>query len=78
MKTTLTLTTIGSRGVQMAVAPSALTEAGVGGVQIELGLHDGPLILTLTRQEAEALAGALREGRPRPARTGLGSEAFRP
>jgi hypothetical protein len=59
MKTTISLATIGSRGVQIDVGPSALTEAGPGGVAIELSLHDGPLILTLNAQEAEALIDAL-------------------
>lgn len=53
---TITLSTIGSRGVTVDVATAALPEAGDGGVQLELGLHDGPLILTLTRDEAFALA----------------------
>jgi hypothetical protein len=50
--------------VRVDVGPAALAEAGAGGVQIELGLHDGPLVVTLTRAQADALSDALsREGR---------------
>ncbi len=56
---TVTLSTIGSRGVTIDVAPAALPEAGPGGVAIELALHDGPLVLTLTADEAQQLVDAL-------------------
>jgi hypothetical protein len=52
---TIALTTIGSRGVTLTVGPSALREAP-DGVAIELTLYDGPLVLTLTRDEAQAIA----------------------
>jgi len=51
----LRLTTIGSRDVTVEVGPAALPEAGPGGVAIELGLYERPLVLTLTRREAERL-----------------------
>ncbi len=40
--------------------PSALPEA-TGGVAIEYGLHDGPLIFTLAEQEARELHELLAE-----------------
>jgi hypothetical protein len=52
---TVALTTIGSRGVTLTVGPSALREAP-DGVAIELTLYDGPLVLTLTRDEAQTIA----------------------
>jgi hypothetical protein len=52
------LTTIGSR-IQVEVAPSALPEAGEGGVALILALHDGPLQLALTAGEARELAALL-------------------
>jgi hypothetical protein len=55
----ITLSTIGSLGVTVDVGPAALAEAGPGGVAIKLGLHDGPLILTFTSQEARDLYGRL-------------------
>jgi hypothetical protein len=62
-KTTISLSTLGSRGVQINVMPAALEEAGPEGVQIELSLPDGLLTLSLSAQEATALADALREVR---------------
>ena len=66
---TIPLSTTGSRGVTLTIGPSALSEAP-GGVADELMLHDGPLILTLTRDEASALAteltGQLAETREVP------------
>jgi hypothetical protein len=53
------LTTIGSQGVRVDVAPSALQEAGAGGVALTLALHDGPLTLTLTAAQARELASQL-------------------
>jgi hypothetical protein len=52
---TIALTTIGSRGVALTVGPSALREAP-DGVAVELTPYDGPLVLTLTRDEARAIA----------------------
>ena len=57
---TIALTTIGSRGVTLTVGPSALREAP-DGVAVELTLYDGPLVLTLTRDEAQAIAAELTE-----------------
>ena len=57
---TIALTTIGSRSVTLTVGPSALREAP-DGVAIELTLHDGPLILTLNRHEAQTLVAELTE-----------------
>jgi hypothetical protein len=57
---TIALTTIGSRGVTLMVGPSALQEA-LDGVALKLTLHDGPLVLTLTREEAQALVTELTE-----------------
>jgi hypothetical protein len=57
---TITLSVIGSRGVAVTIGPSALPEAP-NGVAVELALHDGPLILTLTRQEARAFATELND-----------------
>jgi hypothetical protein len=56
---TVTLSTIGSAGVTIECAPAALPEAGERGVQITLGLHDGPLVLTLTADEADELGEQL-------------------
>jgi hypothetical protein len=53
------LTTIGSQGVRVDVAPSALREAGAGAVALILALHDGPLTLTLTAAQARELASLL-------------------
>ena len=55
---TITLTTIGSRGVTLDAKPSALPEAP-DGLAIHIGLHEGPLILTLTTTEAHDLAQAI-------------------
>jgi hypothetical protein len=55
---TITLSVIGSRGVTVTVGPSALPEAP-SGVAVELALYDGPLVLTLTRDEARAIAADL-------------------
>jgi hypothetical protein len=65
---TITLTTIGSRGVTLMVGPSALEEAP-DGVALKLTLHDGPLVLTLTHDEAQPLNAELTEelGAPREA-----------
>jgi hypothetical protein len=52
---TTTLSVIGSRGVTVTVGPLALPEAP-SGVAVELTLYDGPLVLTLTRDEDEAIA----------------------
>jgi hypothetical protein len=57
---TITLSTIGSRNVTVTVGPSGLIEAW-NGVSLGLTLHDGPLVLTLTRQEARALATEITE-----------------
>ena len=57
---TIALTTIGSRSVTLTVGPSALTEA-LDGVALKLTLHDGPLVLALTRDEARTLATELTE-----------------
>ncbi|HWJ50012.1 MAG TPA: hypothetical protein VNR42_03270 [Solirubrobacteraceae bacterium] len=56
----IALTTIGSRSVTLTVGPSALREAP-DGVAVELTLYDGPLVLTLTRDEAQAIAAELTE-----------------
>lgn len=55
---TITLSVIGSRGVTVTVGPSALPEAP-SGVAVELALYDGPLVLTLSRNEAEAIAAEI-------------------
>jgi hypothetical protein len=52
------LSVIGSRGITVAVRRSALPEAR-DGVAVELKLYDGPLVLTLTRDEAEAIAAEI-------------------
>jgi hypothetical protein len=57
---TIALTTIGSRGVTLTVGPSALEEAP-DGVALKLTLHDGPLVLTLTHDEAQALNAELTD-----------------
>lgn len=58
----LRLSTIGSKGVTIKVAPSALA---AGGVQIELGVHGEPRVLTLTGEEVKALQEGLdRESDP--------------
>jgi hypothetical protein len=57
---TITLSVIGSRGVTVTVGPSALPEVR-DGIAVELTLHDGPLVLTLTRYEAEEIAAELTE-----------------
>jgi hypothetical protein len=56
---TITLTVLGSREVTVNVEPSALREAGPDGVAITYGLYDGPLTVTLTRQEATRLHAML-------------------
>jgi len=57
---TIALSTLGSRSVTLTVGPSALEEAP-DGVALELTLHGGPLVLTLTRDEARALEAELTE-----------------
>lgn len=57
---TIVLSITGSRGVTVDVGPSALWEA-TGGVAIKYGIHDGPLIFTLTRQEATQLQAKIAE-----------------
>ena len=57
---TIALTTIGSRSVTLTVGPSALEEAP-DGVALKLTLHDGPLVLTLNRHEAQTLVAELTE-----------------
>jgi hypothetical protein len=57
---TITLSTIGSRGITLTAGPSALKEAR-NGVALELTLHDGPPVFTLTRGEARALVTELTE-----------------
>jgi hypothetical protein len=52
---TIALTTIGGRGVTLTVEPPALREA-TEEVAIELTLNDGPLVLTLTRNETQPIA----------------------
>ncbi len=67
---TINLTTIGSRNVTVDIGPSALSESGPGGVAVEFGLFDGPLIFTLTAQEARQLVAAITaqlDGGPSPA-----------
>lgn len=56
---TITLSVLGSRGVTVNVEPSALDEAGPGGVQISFGLYDGPLTMSMTRAEAEQVLADL-------------------
>ncbi len=56
---TVTLTTIGSRNVTIDVGPAALPDAGPGGIAVEVGLYDRPLVLTLTRGEAIQLRSEL-------------------
>ena len=58
----LTLTTLGSRGVEVQVYPAPLPEAGPGGVAIELSLPAGPLVLCLTREECTSLLQLLELG----------------
>ncbi len=53
------LSVIGSRRVRIRVQESALPEAGPGGKTVWLGLFDGPLAVTFTREEARWLAGRL-------------------
>ena len=55
---TITLSVIGSRGVTVTVGPSALPEAP-SVVAVELTPYDGPLVPTLTRNEAQAIAAAI-------------------
>ena len=57
---TIALTTIGSRSVTVTVGPSALEEAP-DGVALKLTLHDGPLVITLNRDEAQTLVAELTE-----------------
>ncbi|MGI8559000.1 MAG: hypothetical protein ACR2ND_11960 [Solirubrobacteraceae bacterium] len=57
---TIALSTIGGRSVTLTVGPSALEEAP-DGAALKLTLHDGPLILTLTHDEAHALEAELTE-----------------
>ncbi len=54
---TITLSTIGSRGVTIDVTPAALT--GLGGCVITVGLHDGPLAISLTEDERYELVRML-------------------
>ncbi len=51
---TIALSTIDSRNVALTVGPSTQEEAP-DGVALKLTLHDSPLVLTLTRDEAQAL-----------------------
>jgi hypothetical protein len=55
---TITVTTIGSRGVTVGLRPSALPEAA-GGIAIEYSLHDRLLIFTLTELDAAQLAATI-------------------
>ena len=57
---TTALTTIGSRSGTLTIRPSAPEEAP-DGVALMRALHDGPLVLTLTRAEARAPATDLTE-----------------
>ncbi len=57
---TMILSICGSRGVTVAVGPSALWEAP-GGVAVTYGLYDGPVTFTLTEQEARQLHAMLAE-----------------
>ena len=57
---TIALTTIGSLSLTLTIGPSALEEA-LDGVALKLTLHDAPLVLTLTRDEAQALEAELTE-----------------
>jgi putative NIF3 family GTP cyclohydrolase 1 type 2 len=57
---TIALRIIGSRGVTVTIGPSALREAP-DGVALELTLHHGPLVRTLSSDEASALATELTE-----------------
>jgi hypothetical protein len=57
---TIALSTIGSRSITLTVGPSSLEEAPAG-VALKLTLHDGSLILTLTRDEARALEAELTQ-----------------
>ena len=54
------LTTLGSRGLTVNVAASALDETGLGGIQVTLGLYDGPFTIQFTRSEALWLWEELR------------------
>ena len=67
---TIALSTIGSRGVTLTIGPSALPEAP-NGVALKLTLHDGPRVLTLTRDQASALATELTEQLRRDARDAM-------
>lgn len=51
----LRLTVLGSRRVGIAVTPCALQEAGPDGATLWLELHDGPLAIALTREQAICL-----------------------
>jgi hypothetical protein len=53
------LTTIGSRDLRVRVEESPLAEAGPGGKTVWLDLHDKPLAVTFTRDEAAWLARRL-------------------
>lgn len=65
---TITLTTTGSRDVTIDIEPAALPEAA-GGIAIHCGLYDGPLIFTLTAEEAsQARRGDRRSAGPRQRR----------
>jgi hypothetical protein len=57
---TIALSTIGSRSVTLMIGPSALQEVPHG-IALTLTLHDGPLVLTLTRDQAQTLAKELTE-----------------
>jgi hypothetical protein len=56
---TITLTTLSSRGVTVDVDPSPLPEAGPRGVTVTFGLHDAPLAVTFTADEASQLMADL-------------------
>jgi hypothetical protein len=55
---TIVLSTIGSRGVTIDIGPAAVAEAA-GGIALACGLHDGPLIFTLSAEEAHQLYTAI-------------------
>ena len=52
------LSTIGSRGIGVAITPSPFPET-TDGATVWLELHDGPLALNLTAREARHLATRL-------------------
>ena len=54
------LSTIGSRGIGVAITPSPFPET-IDGATVWLELHDGPLALNLTGREARHLATRLTQ-----------------